>query len=112
MQVVVKARAHLHRSSIVILFGPRKLRMLFGPFFFVQQHAKRRVGIYEQKLSVRWTGWVGKVGCRRRGETLRLRDRLADLSVCLPRGLLAGLVAVVRILAARAAEPCGLTRAS
>ena len=80
MQIVVKARAHLHRSSIVVLFGPHALRT----DFFVQQHAKLRLGIYEQKLRVGRTGRDGEVrrcGCR---IALRLRDRLADRAVRFP----------------------------
>ena len=78
---------------------------------FVQQHAKLWLGIYEHKLGVGRTGRVGEVGCCRCGVALALRDRLADCAVCFPGRLLAGLVAVVCILTARATESGSLAGA-
>lgn len=100
MRAVVRVRAHFHRSFTVILFVP----CAFQTVSSAQQHAKLRLGVYKQESSVGRARGVGKVGRCRRRVALHLRDRLADIAVCLPRRLLAGLVAVVYRLAAGATK--------
>ena len=88
-------------------------RTVFGS---VQQPREKLLafgwGYMDKKLGVGRTGGVGEAGRDWGRVALHLRDRLADLAVCLPGGFLAGLVAVVCVFAARAAQLGGLTGAS
>lgn len=109
-------RAHL--SPLIHRHSPRSVslrpRTVFGS---VQQHVKNSRlrfgwGYMDKKLGVGRTGGVGEAGRGWGRVALHLRDRLADLAVCLPGGFLAHFVAVVCVFAARAAQPGGLAGAS
>jgi hypothetical protein len=103
-----------HRSSIVILLG--RFLCVLGPFLALYNSTWKTPGFgwgyMDKKLGVGRAGGVGEVGCGWGRVALHLRDRLADLAVCLPGGFLARFVAVVCVFAARAPQPGGLAGAS
>ena len=104
-----------HRSSIFILLG-RFLCVLRTVFWLCTTAREKtpgfRWGYMDKKLCVGRTGGVGEAGRGWGRVALHLRDRLADLAVCLPGGFLARFVAVVCVFAARAPQPGGLAGAS